>query len=431
MFIVIAFLLLLVWFSSKHKDAQKELQKKNQHLENEINSFSKRRVEELQLAHSVKKRNLSISHNLHGVKVSIKFVSHPEIGGDFFSLVPLEKNPDRCKRCIEPCGSSICHLARNEGGFIIGDMNLTGLPATLMITQILAAVEQVATSVTAPSKILKRVNDFINEQKKHREDFYTTAFYGYIDQRKGVLKYSHGGHEPPIYYNKLNNKISLLEADGLILGTNANAIFQEKEVYLTKGDKIIMYTPLFNTESVSLRELVSKHVESEIDILLDSLEKEIKSLSGKSNNLHENFILVGLEILNTPYGRYTVPAHLSMISKVVEEVIFIAQQRGMGNAGIMSLRGSLSEILSNAIIHGSGKDPNKSIDIEVQIEDRKIKVTVKDSGNGFDYQKVDLEKIPDDLFAENGRGLFLIKSYVDDMYFADKGSSITIIKSFD
>ncbi|KUO51243.1 MAG: hypothetical protein APF76_17315 [Desulfitibacter sp. BRH_c19] len=432
MFLSIVFILILIWFSFKYKSSEKKLQNKNQELVNELSRCSKTRSEELQLAHRVKERNLAINHNLHGVKVSIKFVSDSEIGGDFFALVPIEKNPDRCRRCIEPCGGSLCHLAKNEGGFIIGDMNLTGLPATLMITQVLGAVEQAAGTVISPSKILKRVNSFISENQKHQEDFCTTAFYGYIDQRKGVLKYAHGGHEPPIYYNKLNKRISLLEADGLVLGTNQNAQFEEKEVYLTKGDKIVMYTPLFNTkESASLLDIVSKYCESDIDVLLDGVEKEINNLNKKDNDLQEDFILVGLEILNTPYGKYTVPAHLSMIGKITEEVVFIAQQQGMRNKGATALRVSLSEILSNAILHGSNKDPNKTIDVEVWLEDRNIKVTVTDSGKGFDYKKLYFDKIPDDLFVEEGRGLFLIKSYVDDMYFGEKGNSITITKSID
>ncbi len=432
LFLSIVFILIFVWYSAKQKDAENELHKKNQELEKELSNISKRRSEELQLAQIVKETNLSINHNLHGVKVSIRVVSDSEIGGDFFSLVPLEKNPDRCRRCIEPCGSFKCHLARNEGGFIIGDINLSGLPAALMITQIIGAVEQAASTVTSPSRILQRVNAFISDSKKHQEGFSCTAFYGYIDQRKGVLKYSHGGHEPPIHYNKLNKKISLLEADGLFLGTNPNAQFEEKEVYLTKGDKIILYTPLFNIkESVSLLDLVSKHVESDLDVLLDNLESEIQDFNKKNKDTKENFIIVGLEVLNTPCGKYTVPAHLSMISKVTEEVVFIAQQRGMSNKGIIALRVSLSEILSNAIIHGSDKDPNKSIDVEVWLEDKNIKVTVKDSGKGFDYKKMDFDRIPDDLFAEEGRGLFLIKSYVDHMYFGDEGNSITIVKSID
>jgi len=429
-FLAAALILMAALFFSKSKE-NKKLLIKNSLLEEEIRNFTKKLDEDLRLAHDFKRQYLTNNHSLHGVDVSVRHFSDSVVGGEFFSLIPLDKNPDRCRRCIEPCGSSICHLAKNEGSFIIGDMNISGLPAALMIAQVLSTAEQVAGSITSPGKVLERVNNFIYKSKSQQHNFYTTAFYGYIDQRKGVLKYSHGGHEPPIYYSRSANKARRLEAPGLVLGTNLNQRFEEKEVYLSQGDKIIMYTPLLEEkETVNLLGLVTKNIQENMNSLLDNVEKELKNLA-QSKGHKRNFILVGLEIVNTPFGQYKVPAHLFMISKVTEEVIFIAQQLGMRNKGIIALRISLNEILSNAIIHGSGKDPNKSIEIVVWIEDKSLKVKVKDSGKGFDYKKLDFEKIPEDLLAEEGRGLFLVKHYVDEMHFDDGGSSITITKVID
>jgi len=159
-FLAAALILMAALFFSKSKE-NKKLLIKNSLLEEEIRNFTKKLDEDLRLAHDFKRQYLTNNHSLHGVDVSVRHFSDSVVGGEFFSLIPLDKNPDRCRRCIEPCGSSICHLAKNEGSFIIGDMNISGLPAALMIAQVLSTAEQVAGSITSPGKVLERVNNFI------------------------------------------------------------------------------------------------------------------------------------------------------------------------------------------------------------------------------------------------------------------------------
>ncbi len=78
---------------------------------------------------------------------------------------------------------------------------------------------------------------------------------------------------------------------------------------------------------------------------------------------------------------------------------------------------ALSEASSNAIKHGNKNDPEKFVDILVKIDEEKIEVKIKDEGKGFDPSSVPDPTQPQNLLKESGRGLFIIKSFVDEFYY--------------
>ncbi len=92
-----------------------------------------------------------------------------------------------------------------------------------------------------------------------------------------------------------------------------------------------------------------------------------------------------------------------------------------------SLKLSLQEAVTNAIIHGNKSDENKYVGISYSISEE-LNVTVKDEGNGIflHNQLQDVNKIQkEDIFKESGRGIMLMKHFCDDIIF--KNNSVTLI----
>lgn len=87
----------------------------------------------------------------------------------------------------------------------------------------------------------------------------------------------------------------------------------------------------------------------------------------------------------------------------------------------------ISEALTNAFFHGNKSDINKPIQIEWEIAEKKLIITVTDSGTGIkefgEYKKNNKENI----LEESGRGLFIISSYTDEVVV--NGNSIIMKKS--
>ncbi len=75
---------------------------------------------------------------------------------------------------------------------------------------------------------------------------------------------------------------------------------------------------------------------------------------------------------------------------------------------------ALSEASSNAIKHGNKSNPDKFIEIAIEITPELIDVKIKDEGKGFNPNEVPNPTEPENLLKESGRGLFIIKAFVDD-----------------
>lgn len=76
---------------------------------------------------------------------------------------------------------------------------------------------------------------------------------------------------------------------------------------------------------------------------------------------------------------------------------------------------ALTEAVNNAIIHGNKNDIKKQIDLEFIVTDEFIKIIVSDEGEGFDIDKVPDPTLPENLLSEHGRGIYIMKHFVDEL----------------
>jgi serine/threonine-protein kinase RsbW len=91
---------------------------------------------------------------------------------------------------------------------------------------------------------------------------------------------------------------------------------------------------------------------------------------------------------------------------------------------------AVREATVNAVLHGNGYDPNKQVSASFENDGKSVIVKIADEGEGLDP-----EKIPDPLAQENllrgtGRGIFLIRSFLDEVHFRQlhPGTELTLVK---
>lgn len=87
----------------------------------------------------------------------------------------------------------------------------------------------------------------------------------------------------------------------------------------------------------------------------------------------------------------------------------------------------LTEALTNAFKHGNKGNINKPIYLRCFYNINSIKFEIEDSGEGFDEKVIPKEINEEDLLREGGRGLFLIKSLVNDLKI---NGNILILKKY-
>ena len=91
---------------------------------------------------------------------------------------------------------------------------------------------------------------------------------------------------------------------------------------------------------------------------------------------------------------------------------------------------AVREAAINAVLHGNEYDPARQIEVSLENTGKDLMITIADQGRGFDP-----DKVPDPLAKENllrgtGRGIFLIRSLMDEVHFRQlhPGTELTLVK---
>ncbi len=125
-----------------------------------------------------------------------------------------------------------------------------------------------------------------------------------------------------------------------------------------------------------------------------------------------------------------VSADPASISPVVEGVLAITKEMKCAAGKEYEIEVALREALANAIIHGCGSDPSKTVQCCVACdEDRGLLLIVRDPGEGFDPARIPSPVMAQNLYAEHGRGIYLINTLMDEVKFERGGTEIHMRKS--
>ena len=93
----------------------------------------------------------------------------------------------------------------------------------------------------------------------------------------------------------------------------------------------------------------------------------------------------------------------------------------------LNLRVGLTEALANAMLYGNAHDPSKRVRVEVTIEGGRLQARITDQGPGFDPAAVPDPREEGNLTRPCGRGLFLMREFLDEVWFNDRGNQVTLV----
>ncbi len=201
-------------------------------LESEI----ARKNAELQIAAEIQKNFLPETiPQTEGFDIAAKSIPAKEVGGDFFDVIPLEVIP----------------ISPTRTGIMIADVSGKGVPAALFMALSRIVVRVTATWFRKPAEIINFANPIIANNSK--TGMFVTLFYGNIDTETRTLTYVNAGHNPPIVLRKENGEIEELPLTGVAVGALDDAEYTQREIRLTSGDVMVLYTDGI-TEAVNERE---------------------------------------------------------------------------------------------------------------------------------------------------------------------------------
>lgn len=92
---------------------------------------------------------------------------------------------------------------------------------------------------------------------------------------------------------------------------------------------------------------------------------------------------------------------------------------------------SLREVINNAIIHGNKSDKKKRVHVMFKWTKKLLRIRIKDENpKKVDFSAIDKKLDENDLLSFNGRGIMIMKSYMDKVEFSpsENGTEIVLEK---
>lgn len=119
--------------------------------------------------------------------------------------------------------------------------------------------------------------------------------------------------------------------------------------------------------------------------------------------------------------KISIPSLIENV-KIIESFIDNARDRFEINDDIYgNIMISVTECISNAIVHGNQGNKEKLVHLELLAEEDKLSFVIEDEGEGFEFENLPDPTSPENIEKPGGRGIFLIKHLSDEFKFEEGG----------
>ena len=201
--------------------------------------------------------------------IAARYVPMTQVAGDFYDFIVVDEK----------------HV-----GILVADVSGHGMPAALIASMLKIALAAQTEWAAEPEKVLTGLNRSLCG-KFH--DHYVTAAYVYLDMEKRTMRYAGAGHPPILMCDGSSGQVQRLDENGFFLSWIADATYTSKEVPLTQGDWIILYSDGI-TETANraeeefgqerFREFIEKNSFLSPDEFATKLLEEVHAWSGRTKD---------------------------------------------------------------------------------------------------------------------------------------------------
>ncbi len=128
--------------------------------------------------------------------------------------------------------------------------------------------------------------------------------------------------------------------------------------------------------------------------------------------------------------RLTIPSSMQMVRRAEEMTEEVIKWVGLSGDDEECVCMAVMEAVVNAILHGNHQDPAKRVDLEFDVQEGVIVITVRDQGIGFDPNAVPDPRAPENLLKSSGRGILMIRACMDEVEIrsSKEGTEVRMVK---
>ncbi|MCC7292613.1 MAG: ATP-binding protein [Phycisphaerales bacterium] len=128
------------------------------------------------------------------------------------------------------------------------------------------------------------------------------------------------------------------------------------------------------------------------------------------------------------YVEVEFPSSLEEAKKPEADILRELRRCGYCNETTFAIKLTLEESLTNAVKHGNRCDPCKKVVIRYGINEDKACFIIRDEGPGFDPEAVPDPTAPERISVPSGRGIMLMRAYMDRVEYRDRGREVFFMK---
>ena len=121
---------------------------------------------------------------------------------------------------------------------------------------------------------------------------------------------------------------------------------------------------------------------------------------------------------------------MDSVSEIEAAADKFAEEAGLDEDERFHISMAVREAAVNAVLHGNEYDPSKKVSVTLENTGSSLVFTVADQGKGLDPEGIPDPLAPENLLRGTGRGIFLIRSFMDEVHFRQlhPGTELTLVK---
>src|SRR5579884_486073 len=122
---------------------------------------------------------------------------------------------------------------------------------------------------------------------------------------------------------------------------------------------------------------------------------------------------------------------LESVDEAESTVLRVAGEAGLEEDDLHALGMAVREAAVNAVVHGNRYNARKKVHLRVARTPDRLTVGIGDEGEGFALDSLADPLAPENLLRQSGRGLLLIRAFVDEFELLrrqPRGTEVRLVK---
>ncbi len=334
------------------------------------------------------------------------------VGGDFYDIIKIDDS---------------------RYGILISDVAGHGLAAAFVGALAKMSLTVHAKKTNSAKKLMQILNE--NLCSVLNSGHYLTAFYGILDLKDNSFTYTRASHPSPVL-RRADGTFEQLDTKGLFVGIFPDPKYEEKKVYLGKGDKLLFFTDgAFeyvedeNTKVLykDFLEIIKKFAHLPLDQILLHTSTEITTRIGAERGNDDDVTFLAIEIAkDSREERMNYLIRFNNEDKPKRKRISNEEE---GKKLLHQLDLSWDEVgFSSSVTHNMSECILYCLREWSDNWREAIMVAWCQTGVVFKITLVNTRKKDNSVDKESWQAIFLAKTYMDEVYLDSNEQTLTLIK---